>query len=135
MKFACLLGTVALAAGSAANAQVTPPPPGWQATIDRYLEGRLKDPMSAVKKVTRGPRQGSVKSGFASSWYGWAVCYDINSKNTYGGYGGFKRFVFVIDDKGVVGMLSDEYRQEDEISYECAMPADAASASAPLTAL
>lgn len=103
--------------------------------VDHYLEGRLKDPMSAVKKVTRGPRQGSVKFDFASSWYGWAVCYDINSKNTYGGYGGFKRFVFVIDDNGVVGMLSDENRQDDEISYECAMPPDPAPAAKPLTTL
>lgn len=99
-------------------------PSNWPAMVDRYLESRLKDPYSAVKRVTRGPRHGTVSTGFASSVYGWAVCYDINAKNSYGGYNGATRFVFVIGRGGVISSLTEDSYPDARITEECAMPAD-----------
>lgn len=135
---AAALSLVFMIAGTDVRAEASAPPANWPSMVDRYLEGRLKDPYSAVKKVTRGPRLGAVKRGFASSWYGWAVCYDINAKNSYGGFGGVKRYVFVITEEGVIGMLSEDAYPVDEISFECSMPADApptSSTSKPTTSL
>lgn len=114
---------------SAAEAQ-TRPPANWQGLIDQYLEANLKDPYSAVKKVTRGPRYGSFKLGFFRQPAGWIVCYSINAKNGFGAYGGVSPYLFRLDETGV----KQEIHGADlalTISEECALSADPAPGERP----
>ncbi len=104
----------------------------WQGAVDRYLEGYLKDPMSAVKTVTRGPRRAVVHPDVWRSWAGAAICYSINAKNSYGAYTGTRPFLFVVDNGEVVGMLTDkgdEIWNGGIIRRECSLAADSPSAN------
>lgn len=106
-----------------------PPPPGdWRATIDAYLEHQLKDPYTAVKRVTREPRYGVLRLGFFSQPIGWLVCYEINAKNAYGAYTGLSPYLFRLDRDGV----KQELHGDDiapTIRGECELPADSATAT------
>lgn len=115
--------------GGAASAQ-TRPPANWQGLVDQYLEGYLKDPYSAVKKVTRGPRFGHLPSRWVSRPPGWIVCYSINARNAYGGYIGAQAYIFVLRDGKVVERMDDN-SDPAEIAGECEQPADPITAAEP----
>lgn len=108
-------------------------PQNWQQMIEAKLEAHLKDPYSAVKKVTRGPRYGSVREDAYTVWQGWAVCYSINAKNAYGGYTGAKPYLFVVNSYGVVGMIDKADESvwfEAMVKRECSLAADPAPPAA-----
>lgn len=121
---AAVVASAALVASPAIGAEA--PPANWQQMIDAKLESYLKDPYSAVKKVTRGPRYGSVREDAYTTWTGWAVCYSINAKNSYGAFAGARDFVFVVGAEGVIGMLDDPENlwTGGIMKRECGMPAD-----------
>lgn len=64
--------------------------------IRAELHSYLKDPESAQLRLTRGPVLTRVDAG-EGAYSGWLVCADVNAKNSYGGYIGFERYLFVID--------------------------------------
>lgn len=125
-----LICAASLIASLALTAQATgadAPPSDWRRLIDARLESYLKDPYSAVKTVTRDPRQGSIKTGMFQHTYGWGVCYTINAKNSYGAYAGVKKFLFVIDEAHKVEIIDgaeDDTFKAGIIEHECGMPAD-----------
>lgn len=102
------------------------PPSNYQEIIDEYLEGHLRDPYSAVKRVTRAPRFGTLRKDAYTTWTGWAVCMSINAKNAYGGFTGSKPYVFVISADRVLGMLNDpdSWWTGPIMRSECEQPAD-----------
>lgn len=98
----------------------------WSDLIDQKLEDLLKDPYSAVKRVTRAPRYTAVPVDRKGDIEGWAVCYSINSKNSYGGYVGSKRFLFVITPDDNVEVIEEDPAkmwQNDILKKECSTPA------------
>ncbi len=113
-----------------AAASVPPSEQAWKPTIERYFEESLKDPYSAVKKVSRGPRRSKISPDVYTTYKGWAVCYSVNAKNSYGAYVGTRPYLFVLDGQGsILGVVKDA---EDHLVYqwiidrECALPADKA---------
>lgn len=79
-----------------------PAPKDPAAAIQPFLHGFLKDPYSAQIKIVSGPSFFTQKSGLlGSAVYGWGICFDVNAKNSYGGYTGYKRMAVVWRD-GVV---------------------------------
>jgi hypothetical protein len=109
------------------------PPANWQLVVDGYLESTLKDPYSAMKKVVREPRRTYVRPDFLGreTWDGWAVCYSINAKNSYGGYTGAKPYMFVISPSGelvgAAGGGGEFPRYEAALDKECSQPAPSVS--------
>lgn len=134
-SFAVLWVALSVGVASSAAAQFTTPPApaNLPALIDQYLEGSLKDPYSAVKRMTRGPRYGHLPSLFVSRPPGWIVCYSINAKNSYGGYGGAETYVFVVGEAGVLQQLHSG-DDRDAVDDECGQPADQAGAAAQVGA-
>lgn len=108
---------------SSARAQPPAPPANWQQSIDKYLEGKLLDPAPAVKRISRGPRFDRLQLGFFKMPPGWLVCYEINSRNAYGGYTGLHTYLFRVDEGGVQQDLHDP-NISLTIQAECARPAD-----------
>lgn len=70
--------------------------------VREYVEMRLVDPLSAmyrfgeISRVWYWDRDKDDKNRKLCG--GWGVIVDINSKNTYGGYTGWKTCVFMITD-------------------------------------
>jgi len=91
--------------------------------VQAELETFLIDPNSAIRKMMRGPRAGSIKEIFSDRWSGDIVCYSINAKNRYGGYVGAEVYVFVVSG----GVVIKRFDAEDDsyiVDDECKLPAD-----------
>lgn len=89
------------------NADYGPYPDNYVDIIRSYLTMYLKDPGSAQVKFTTSPtKQWSTYWGGVK--YGWGICMQINAKNGFGAYTGFKRHYFLIKDNSVVQHISSE---------------------------
>lgn len=116
---------------------ISPPAPeNWGEVIDDYLNGSLKDPYSAVKRVTRGPRYGEYRRAFMR-YTGWMICMTVNAKNSYGGYTGAKRYLFLIDPDYSLSVFTPDFDGDVAISRpmdaECARAADPVNSEDPAT--
>ena len=59
----------------------------------------LKDPGSAqVRNIEIGGMHGQVN--IHGNVYGWLVTFELNAKNSYGGYNGFKHMEVIMMDGG-----------------------------------
>jgi hypothetical protein len=70
----------------------------------------LKDPDSAQYAWNKadGPNRGYGSYAFPKDCYvGWAVCVSINAKNSYGGYVGAQRWLFIIRNNTVTFGIKD----------------------------
>ena len=99
------------------NAQYSPLPNDYQARIKDFMEGRLKDPYSAVYRFDT-PRKGYWQNGLlygGQKHFGFIVPVGINGKNSYGGYTGEQQFYFglesgqVFDLTGAWGSMAGFY--------------------------
>lgn len=79
------------------EADAGPYPENYETTIKQYMETRLTDPMSAQYKFylpIKGFRhEPPILGGKIRDWGYW-VAVDINAKNQFGGYTGFKNYSF-----------------------------------------
>jgi hypothetical protein len=83
-----------------------PIPVDWQDQAKAFVLENLKDPESARFKFNDvPPRQSWVREAplfgrrFAS---GWLVSFEVNAKNSYGGYVGFKPYAFIFRDGKII---------------------------------
>lgn len=103
-----LIAVAALVAGCAsapttgeiAGFDYGPYPSAYQTVIQDYLRQRLKDPDSAQYQWERGPSQGWDRYGRLN--VGWRVCLQVNAKNSFGGYTGFRPYYFIINRDRIV---------------------------------
>ena len=75
-------------------------------TIAKALMAReLRDPDSAQYRWV-DTYMGYCKEGWAKGnglgWYGWAATIEINAKNAYGGYTGFRPYTILYQDQTAV---------------------------------
>ena len=77
------------------------PPSDYEKSIRDYLQATLKDPYSYDMKILFEPRK-DWTAFFSKKKFGYAVCANINAKNSFGGYNGFKLVYFLIRDDKVV---------------------------------
>ena len=92
-------------------ADVGAPPASPMQVVREALRTHLKDPDSALVRMIGSPtamvlqKVPMVTTGGA----GWRICADVNAKNSYGGYTGYKR-VFVLWSGGlVIDYLDDDF--------------------------
>lgn len=81
-----------------------PLPADHGAVFAGYLAGHLKDPYSAQVTHYAGPAKfvGSTGFSFNVKGYGWASCYAVNAKNSFGGYTGARAYLAVIRNGRIV---------------------------------
>lgn len=101
---ALLASTVALLTACASSFEQLPPqaslgdpPIGFENAIKRHFESTLKDPESARYKFGR-PIKAYANNGLIAggkvAWKGYMVDVEVNAKNSYGGYVGYKPYMF-----------------------------------------
>lgn len=82
-------------------ADAGPPPISPLQEMNAALRSRLKDPDSALVRIIGTPKAmvtnqvALVSNGGA----GWRICAEVNGKNSYGGYVGYRR-IFVLWNSG-----------------------------------
>lgn len=76
-------------------------PDTYKEIVKTYLDRSLKDPESARIEYPSAPRTAWNKFG-GELKFGYAVCVNVNAKNSYGGYTGFKRHYFLIKNGTII---------------------------------
>ena len=85
------------------SADYSEKPEKYEEEIKNHLELILADAPSAIYKNWVGPKKNWYKeTALSSPIYGWSVCVLINSKNTVGGYNGFKTYGFLFRKQRII---------------------------------
>ncbi len=75
-------------------------PTDFESTIRAHLRSQLKDPDSAQISFLNSPKSGWYALGGLK--YGYVVCAQINSKNSFGAYVGYRPAYFMIRNDIVI---------------------------------
>jgi len=75
-------------------------PYGYKDTISSHMSRRLKDPESARYDYLNQPQK--AWNGFGGAKYGYAVCVNVNAKNSFGGYTGGQMSYFLLRGSSVI---------------------------------
>ncbi|WP_424947039.1 hypothetical protein [Candidatus Spongiihabitans sp.] len=92
-------------ASEIANADYGAYPAEYERIVKGFLQRVLKDPSSAQLRKIKGPHS-QWSSYFGAAKFGYAVCYGVNAKNSFGGYTGEKTHYFLIRNGSVVQHMS-----------------------------
>jgi hypothetical protein len=82
-----------------------PLPANYKAIVQDYLNRTLKDPFSVVMDFKYAPVQTWIRTApiqGSQLILGWKVVALVNGKNSFGGYTGFKPYLFMIRDGAIV---------------------------------
>ncbi|WP_127999193.1 hypothetical protein [Piscinibacter defluvii] len=83
-----MLGCASPAGG---DAEYGPKPADPTRIMQDYLRVQLKDPLSAQMQMRAVGRITTTRASLlVPARYGWGICADVNAKNAFGGYTGFK---------------------------------------------
>lgn len=81
-------------------------PRNYKPKIEAFMSGILKDPESAKYRYSM-PCQGYWSNPAIGRWceihYGWIVDCEVNAKNSFGGYTGFKPYRFLLRGESIDG--------------------------------
>lgn len=98
----CLFGCMATpSANDLANANFGNKPISYEENIKNVIGAGLKDPFSAQYKFGE-PKKGYYQEGPSENFllrYGWIIPVQVNAKNSYGAYVGFKNKYFMISEE------------------------------------
>jgi hypothetical protein len=88
-------------------------PTRYEAVIHKYFAEVSKDPDSVQYRAITAPEKGYVIrkapfSGIYSFDYGWQVMANVNGKNSYGGYTGFKIWSFMFRGDEIINVQAPE---------------------------
>lgn len=97
------------------SADFGPPPKDYEATVREHLSQTLKDPYSYDLKFLFEPRKDWSGLG-ARKQFGYAVCANLNAKNSFGAYTGFKLTYFLIRYDQVVASVGGTGAPQEDIS-------------------
>lgn len=91
-----------------ANAYFGSPPESdefAQSTMAQYIEQSLKDPESAQYRNFRSEGKGWYGGGVYKRHFGWRYSVEVNAKNSFGGYVGFRQYLAVFQDNTLTYLL------------------------------
>ena len=81
------------------------PPVGYEDAIKKHFEKTLKDPESAryrIGKPIKAYANNGLIDGGNIAWRGYMVDVQVNAKNSFGGYVGFKPYMVFFSGNSVV---------------------------------
>jgi hypothetical protein len=105
-----------------ATAGPEPDPARADEVVAEYLQRSLKDPES-VKQFRKISTQktrwlrGAINGG--GSEEGWLICFELNAKNSYGGYTGLKTMGLVVRTRDDGSVYTVEYAMTQIMSPTC----------------
>ena len=88
-------------------ADIGTPPKDSEKAIRYLLKYELKDPDSMKLADISKPVQSSCNVGIYGKFHGWQVVADVNAKNAFGAYVGYRKVV-LWTSKDVMGLAVDE---------------------------
>lgn len=103
---ATLVGCAAPSRQEIASADYGQYPEAYEAVIKSYMGARLKDPDSAQYRFLNAPKQGW--DAFGNKRYGWVTCVQINAKNSFGAFTGYRLHYFMLRGEQVVDVAGSD---------------------------
>lgn len=98
----------------------------------------MKDPHSAQVQIVAGPAFFFHKGGlFGAPIYGWGICFEVNAKNGFGAYTGFRRMAVAWRHgtvQRVYGDMRDNVFDQALTSAACQTIRDSMTANPPNSA-
>ncbi|MDM0067881.1 hypothetical protein [Variovorax sp. J31P207] len=106
------------AQGSVATlADAGPRPASTAIPIDAFKR-QLKDPEGVRVRGVQAPGFLSVESSiFSRAFYGWAICFDMNTRNGMGGYGGYRKQLIVVRNDELVAAESEDPGRKTQAAW------------------
>lgn len=89
-------------------------PSNYERIIKNYLRSSLKDPDSAQLTFLNSPKSGW--NGLGGAKYGYIVCAQINGKNSFGAYVGYRPAYFMIKNDVVIDATLGDGKYGDAIA-------------------
>jgi len=89
-------------------------PSNFEQAVKEYFYPKLKDGESAryiFSEPIKAYRNDGALFGGEISWSGWLVDVQINSKNGFGGYTGFKKYIVIFEN----GYIKEYYEGDDPV--------------------
>lgn len=88
----------------------------------KRITTELKDPASTTISRFSGPKIGMFKPLLSENVYGYAVCYNVNTKNSFGQYTGNRLHLFIFKNEGIAWQSSQnglDILQDGRIADTC----------------
>jgi hypothetical protein len=85
-------------------------PEHYEQAIREHLRMTLLDPYSVQGFHVNGPELASCMIASGHPFYGWRVIARYNAKNAYGGYTGFRQYVYWFHGERIVLITADTNR-------------------------
>lgn len=105
-----------------------PLPSHTETVLREGLASHFRDAESARFRAFRGPRQGTFVGGVDTTpRTGQILCVQINAKNAYGAYIGFRDYVVVLSEEGRVyptERMDRNLKNPWLVDAECKLSAD-----------
>lgn len=96
-----------------------PYPADYQAIVRNYMDDYLNDNESARYKFINQPVKFTTND-LTKHLYGWAACVDVNGKNQYGAYVGYKMHFFLINNGRIIDVAhTDGTIADDVVQNNC----------------
>lgn len=90
-----VVSVLGCAAPSGSDSDYGPKPTDPGKIMQDYLRVQLMDPLSAQVEMRAVGRITTRSSLLTPTTYAWGICAEVNAKNAYGGYTGFKPVVVI----------------------------------------
>jgi len=81
-------------------------PSDYKNVIESYMAQQLKDPYSAQYDCLNQPIR--AWNGWRGVEFGYAVCVNINAKNSFGAYTGSSPYYFMINNEQIVKVIESD---------------------------
>jgi len=106
---------------AAANIGEAPDIEALKAVGEPLIRSNLKDPSSAIFRWVPASARSSYNVGSKSN-IAWVVLVGVNSKNSYGGYGGEQAWMIYVRDNAIVALHIPENRRLNPTWYSEPIP-------------
>ena len=94
-------------------------PEGWAQIASTYFQRVMKDPDSVLIGTTKAPRKTWMKYQFLKPIeYGYAFCVSANARNSFGGYTGYRWFLFFVHNNNMTAVITEPRSSADRYSID-----------------
>jgi|JI102314A1RNA_FD_contig_21_16290514_length_532_multi_3_in_0_out_0_1 hypothetical protein len=106
-----LSGCASNLARPTAAADYGKPPENYEAIVKTHFEAQLKDPESARYKFSNPVKaygNEGIAYGGGIRWMGYLVKVEVNAKNSFGGYVGYKPYLILFSGNSIYKEVSGD---------------------------
>lgn len=96
-------------------------PTNYEELVKKHITNLLIDPTSPIFSDWKEPKKGWYQERYGQKklYYGYKVCFFVNSKNRMGGYAGKSQYLVIINNNQIVFDSIKGLLYSREVKEEC----------------